>query len=410
MEVPFEKLDSSELVVDCIYKGGPGTSFSAEPLHHIFPKCGVNGGFRKVNRTDGSGRPAYVILYTTMSELEWPDFLDEETGIFRYYGDNRHPGRELKDTKLKGNELLEQVFAILNSTSSHEDIPPFFVFKKTGTGRDVKFLGLAAPGNPNISPDRDLVAFWRSMGENRFQNYEAYFTILNTGEKPISRKWISALIDNHNDSLRYAPDVWKKYIREGRNGIIALKAPKILKIPTRYDQLQSDAEGLECLRLIRKQYMDNPQDFEACATDIISKMDSNFIDFSLTRPWRDGGRDAIGHYAITTGGKTNRALKIDCALEAKCYAENNGVGVKNMSRLISRIRYRQFGIMITTSYVDTQAYREVVEDGHPILIVTATDIAAILRRNAITSKDMVGWFASIDSQRNRLMAYANHFR
>lgn len=92
-------------------------------------------------------------------------------------------------------------------------------------------------------------------------------------------------------------------------------------------------------------------------------MDSNFVDFSLTRPWRDGGRDALGFYSISTGGKVNASLKIDCALEAKCYSPNNGVGVKEMSRLISRIRYRQFGIMITTSYVDKQAYQEVVEDG-----------------------------------------------
>ena len=60
--------------------------------------------------------------------------------------------------------------------------------------------------------------------------------------------------------------------------------------------------------------------------------------------------DAIGHYMIKTGGKANYPLKIDCALEAKCYSKNNGVGVKLMSRLISRIRYRQFGIMVTTSY------------------------------------------------------------
>lgn len=99
-ECPFNKLDSSDLIVDCIYKGGTGSSADNEPLHHLFPKCGVNGGFRKVNRTDGTGKPAYVILYTTMSELEWPDYLDEETGVFRYYGDNRRPGREITDTKL----------------------------------------------------------------------------------------------------------------------------------------------------------------------------------------------------------------------------------------------------------------------------------------------------------------------
>ena len=49
-----------------------------------------------------------------MEELEWPDFLDEETGIFRYYGDNREPGRALTDTKKKGNLILETTFALLN--------------------------------------------------------------------------------------------------------------------------------------------------------------------------------------------------------------------------------------------------------------------------------------------------------
>ncbi len=121
-ECSFNKLDVADLIVDCIYKGGIGSSADNEPLHHLFPKCGVNGGFRKVNRTDGTGKPAYVILYTTMGELEWPDYLDEETGIFRYYGDNRKPGRELTDTKLKGNELLEQVFSLLNGQGSMKDM------------------------------------------------------------------------------------------------------------------------------------------------------------------------------------------------------------------------------------------------------------------------------------------------
>ena len=67
-----------------------------------------------------------------------------------------------------------------------------------------------------------------------------------------------------------------------------------------------------------------------------------------------------------------------------------------MSRLISRIKYRQFGIIITTSYVESQAYCEVIEDGHPILIVTASDIAAILRRNSINTKNINEWLENID--------------
>lgn len=227
---------------------------------------------------------------------------------------------------------------------------------------------------------------------------------------PISTEWIRALIYDHKNSLKYAPPVWKKFIKEGRNGIEALKAPRIFKIPTKYEQLgASNAEGRICLDVIRNHYSKFPQGFEECAANIISKMDSNFIDFSLTRPWRDGGRDAIGRYSINTGGKVNHPLVIDCALEAKCYGINKGVGVREMSRLISRIRYRQFGIMITTGYVDNQAYSEVVDDGHPILIVTASDIAAILRNNTINSSNIEEWLQSIDSDstKERLKAYYN---
>ena len=76
-----------------------------------------------------------------------------------------------------------------------------------------------------------------------------------------------------------------------------------------------------------------------------------------------------------------------------------------MSRLISRIRYRQFGILVTTSFVDNQAYSEVVEDGHPILIVTATDIAGILRSNAINSADIDQCLKGLDERDSRLFAY-----
>ncbi len=409
MEIEFDKLEEADLVVDCIYKGGKVSNMAGEPFHKLIPGCENAGGFRKKLREDGSGKYAYVVLYTSMSELEWPDFLDEETGIFRYYGDNRQPGRALTDTKKKGNKILEMVFGLLNSGYGYEDIPPFFVFKKTGNGRDIQFLGLAAPGNPKISPDRDLVAFWRTVNEKRFQNYEAHFTILDTGKKPITKEWIKSLIYDHENSLEKAPDAWKNFVKKGRNGITALTAPKTFDIPAKYTQLQSDVEGNKCLEYIRNHYKDNPQMFEACATDIVSKMDSNFVDFSLTRPWRDGGRDAIGLYEIKTGGKANYPLKIDCALEAKCYSPSNSVGVREMSRLISRIRYRQFGILVTTSYVDNQAYKEVVEDEHPILIVTASDIACILRNSAINSSNIDNWINSIDARDMRFVKYVQGF-
>ena len=168
---------------------------------------------------------------------------------------------------------------------------------------------------------------------------------------------------------------------------------------------------MQCLEIIREHYKDNAYGFEKCAKDILEKMDDRFQDFTLTRPWRDGGRDALGYYVIGGGSKANYPLRIDCALEAKCYSKDNSVGVREMSRLISRIRYRQFGVMMTTSYVHKQAYQEVIEDGHPILIVSASDIARILRNSSIMSTDIDAWLTSLDEvdQRRlkRLGSYQN---
>lgn len=283
MEIKFEDLEHADLIIDAIYKGGTSGNVGDDPLSKLFPKLGNMSGFRKVKRKDNPSKFSYVVLYTSMNELEWPDYLDEETGVFRYYGDNRKPSRPITQTKQGGNKLLEDVFATLNSSDDLTDIPPFFVFKKAEQGRDVQFLGLAAPGNPNISPDKDLVAFWRTIGDNRFQNYESYFTILDTKDKPISYDWLVALCEDYENSFDLAPDVWKKFVKHGRNGIEPLKAPKIFKIPTKYEQLQCDEEGKLCIDRIRDHYKDNPTGFEACATKLMSMMDRNFESFTLTK-------------------------------------------------------------------------------------------------------------------------------
>ena len=349
--IPFNQLELSDLYVDAVYEGGSISNCKSEVLHSLLPRCCILGGFRKV-KSNNELIPAYVILYTSMEELEWPDYLDSETGIFRYYGDNRKPGKMLTETKLKGNELLEKVFKQLNDKDSLKNIPPFLIFKKTGEKRNIQFLGLAVPGNPKISPDHDLVAFWRTLNGERFQNYEAYFTILDTENIPISKKWLKARIEDVEHSDQYAPEAWLAFQKNGRDGIRALQAPRIVDIPKRQEQIYCDKAGQKCLDMIREHYKSFKQGFEMCAINIVKMMDNNFQKFDLTKPWRDGGRDAIGIYAIQTGSAINYPLHVECALEAKCYNITNGVGVKEMSRLISRIRHRQFGMAMSQQTVD----------------------------------------------------------
>lgn len=401
----FEELGDAPLFVDCVYQSGFSPTISREVLSKLMG-CGNLGGFRPVSRTDAYGRkqklPAYVVLVMSTREPEWPDFLDVETGILHYYGDNRQAGTAINGTP--GNRLLERIFELLHKKKWGE-IPPFFIFKQTGHNRDVQFLGLAAPGSPKLSSNQDLVAFWRSMGEMRFQNYEAYFTILDTTKKAIPKQWLQSLRHAHNDSLKDAPDVWRQFVQHGKEGIKPLKAPKTRVIPSREEQIACDnEEGRRCVLALHDYFKQKKMyfGFEACAASIIGMMDNNFVDFQLTQPWRDGGRDALGYYKISSGSSVNSVLKVECALEAKCYSITQAVGVREMSRLISRIRYRQFGVMVTTSYIHHQAYEEVVNDGHPILVVTARDIARILLTHSINSGNLREWIENVQMQYPRM--------
>ena len=87
---------------------------------------------------------AYVVIYSTGKEKEWPNRLEEETGEFIYYGDNRSPGNHYLHTKQKGNVFLESIFEkAYGSSQTRQTIPPMFVFQHTGNRLNVEFLGIA---------------------------------------------------------------------------------------------------------------------------------------------------------------------------------------------------------------------------------------------------------------------------
>ncbi len=76
----------------------------------------------------------------------------------------------------------------------------------------------------------------------------------------------------------------------------------------------------------------------------------------------------------------------------KASHDANRVGVKEVSRLISGIRHRQFGVLMTTSVVHKQAYQEVREDRHPIVFISGRDIADILIGAGYNTREAVTQF------------------
>lgn len=379
--ITFKEINESrvDLVVDEVYEGGNSGNISDDVISKLM-NVGNAGGFRIRNICNESER-AYIVLYTSNEDLDWPDILNPETGQFKYYGDNKKPGQKL-DSK-KGNLILENIFNEKNRNS----IPPVFIFMKNPTvnsNRSVKFLGLAVPEDYYMGKDNSLKAIWRTSKGERFLNYEAHFTILNTGT--IKKEWLEYLVNGDPLNSEYAPKSWLKYVKSGLTEDNILQSPKNKEYRSKNEQLPSTVEELNKLDFIYNYYKDTPNKFEFFAAKLVGLMDEHFLDFEITRAVRDGGMDAIGNYRL---GHQNHSIKLRCALEAKCYYREHSNGVKLVSRLISRLKYRDFGIFVTTSYVSEQAYKEVLEDGHPVIIVSGKDIIDILNKSHINTNELI---------------------
>lgn len=370
----FEQLETADLIIDATYMGGNFGDVRDDPLSKLMG-CGNLGGFRIVGDSKSS-KYKLAVLYSSLDDTDWPDRLDVEAGLFVYYGDNKRPGHELHDTPRKGNKLLRFCFDGIHSTPARRDVvPPFFVFTRGTKGRDVVFRGLAAPGYRMIKPTEELVAIWKSTSGERFQNYQSYFTILNV--PVISRIWINDLL-NDAPLSNNCPEAWRHWVKTGKYEV--LQSAPTLSHRKKSEQLPSNRRNWTIVNAIYNYFKDDPHGFEYFAAKIASLMDANIVSYDVTRLWRDGGRDAVGLYRI---GSQGDSIKVEFALEAKCFEPGRGVGVKHTSRLISRLRHRQFGILVTTSYLAEQSYKEIREDGHPVIIIAAEDIANILSNAGI---------------------------
>jgi hypothetical protein len=217
-------------------------------------------------------------------------------------------------------------------------------------------------------------------------NYRAIFTVLNVPR--VDRAWIDGLLSgNSNDAV---PRPWLQWASGGIAPV--LKAARTLEYRRKSEQLPTTSHEEDMLAAIRKHFGNDPFAFERFAAELVKLADKNITAIEVTRPSRDGGRDALGEYRLTLG---RDRIVLDFALEAKCYAPNNSVGVKETSRLISRLRYRQFGVLVTTSYVAEQAYQEIREDKHPIVVIAGGDITKILIENGVNTE--VALTALLDS-------------
>ena len=380
--VAFADLADADLVLEAVYAGGTAGNTGDDPLARLLP-VGNQGGFR-YRGSPRKGSVQLAVLYTSGTDPDWPDVLDVHTGRFTYFGDNKKPGCQLHETQRGGNLLLSSVFEAAHAGAQQRAaIAPFLLFERAERGRDVRFRGLLAPGAEAVLPDEELVAVWRSTEGKRFQNYRALFTVLDV--PVVTREWIRELLAGSTTGPA-SPKPWRDWVAARR--YTALEAPATTVVRSREQQVP-DAAGSALLAEVNSYFQGRFHDFEACAVELWKMMAPATGHCELTQPSRDGGRDAIGEYLL---GPQADQVAVEFALEAKCYSPGNTVGTKDMARLISRLKNRQFGVFVTTSSFNAQVYKEVREDRHPVVMLCGKDIADLLRaRGYSTPQSVRNW-------------------
>jgi hypothetical protein len=72
-------------------------------------------------------------------------------------------------------------------------------------------------------------------------------------------------------------------------------ATRSLEYRSKNEQLPQDEEGNAIIQAIREYFKKTPYAFEHCAAAITRLMLPDVAALDVTRPSRDGGRDAVGH-------------------------------------------------------------------------------------------------------------------
>ena len=303
--VPFDQFWNADLHVDRVYEGGRVGNAGDDQIQRLLP-VGNQGGIRYSGSLPRSDI-RLIVLYTSGGDRDWPDAFDLFTGVFTYYGDNKRPGHELHDTSRSGNALLRRVFDLTRTpVSPRYGVPPILVFSKAERGRDVVFRGLAVPGAQAVMPGDDLVAVWRTAGDLRFQNYRGIFTILDTDL--LSRVWLDDVIEG-NPLSKACPPAWHRWVSAG---VYSPLISERIGTRSRTQQVPRDHAGRSVLAEIHRHFnltLGNPYRFEQCAVDLWRMIGRATGEVDLTRPWRDGGRDAVGSYLSTSSRSTQRRIR-----------------------------------------------------------------------------------------------------
>lgn len=289
----FEDLEFADFISGSVYESRGG-GFANEPLHQLFKlegykAVGTQSGIRRSKvEVKGIDTEAYIVIVNTHEVEEWKNEYNQMTRILKYYGDNRTPGKEIHDTKQKGNLTFKKVFDLAyGGEASRSKLPPIFYFERYGPRSDMKFIGLAVPYVSGKTREEALNVNTYSTEGGTFENYEASFSIIDALH--IKREWLTDLKLNRQSYSPFAPVEWMDFIVLGNIDKQKNFTPQVEIAEERIELVHTKPVTYEA-RLtqnkFRKELLDRDKGCRICGLDINEVLIASHI-----KPWAKSAND-----------------------------------------------------------------------------------------------------------------------
>jgi hypothetical protein len=331
--------------------------------------------------------PSFLILTTTDISQQyhnpWEDSVDYNAGQIIYWGDAKfdEKRRERKHHNFRGNMILSQIHELILLQKRHL-VPPILHFSRKKKGW-VVFNGLCVL-------DRLETAWFEDKGRP-IVNYRCHLSILDADEVPLSWVHQRAVAEDLKSLDVGCPPAWRSYVNGQTNKLYAWMG----KLRGAEEQLPKTGSFDSA---VLKQIADlSPVNFEKFCRKLLEEVATHTgIQHQVrgTRHVRDGGFDFFGRFIFPEPLR----YEIQFKGEAKKYSRTNGVGPKEVSRLVARLQRGEYGIFITTSYYTLDAQKEVGEDDYPVRLFSGIDLVNFLRvLGKISSEKKISpdWLARI---------------
>jgi hypothetical protein len=341
----------------------------------------------KIFAPDGERIPAILIRSSPhkigSDETPWQDTFDPDNGYIRYYGDNKAPGKD--PSHAPGNKILWEAYKIHSSIDINlrkKAIP--LIFYKT-VSREDKVKGFIEFNGFGTVQKIELVTQFDRKNRRAFPNYAFDLVIfdLSKDKEEFNWEWIS---DRRNPGLtidqtmRYAPKSWKKWIEEGPKSIEKNRrnVSRLLITKTSEQQPLPNSREESALTKIYKYYTNKKHKFEGIASVItaryIKEAGGAYKEGWITPASQDHGADFFGRLDIGFGfGK----VKVILLGQAKCESIKSPTSGTDIARTVARLKRGWVGAYVTTSYFSESVQREIIEDCYPILLINGMKIAEI---------------------------------